>query len=218
MTLERPGDLSLGDAIDWLADGRALAYPTETLWGLGCRAKDSDAVCRLQGLKGRDANAPISILVSDFAVLADLGFRTGGVAAALAERFWPGPLTLVLPCAKDRFGSGIARADGAVGVRCSPHPDALALALACEAAGLGPPTATSCNRSGAPGSRNRQQARAFCAASPAAAVLAALRGDTASPSTASTVLDLASATPRVLRWGAISETELNPLLEELAAA
>ncbi|MEM7410381.1 MAG: L-threonylcarbamoyladenylate synthase [Myxococcota bacterium] len=212
-------DLGLDAAVAWVRDGRVLAYPTETLWGLGGRAQDAQAVERLQRAKGRAGDAPISILVPAPGSLASLGFDLDPTAEAVAARFWPGPLTLVLPC-RGRFGPGIARADGAVGVRCSPHPEAMALARACEDAGLGPLTATSCNRSGEPAAERREDARRFAETDSEVAVLdgAPDAPPTGTPRPASTVLDLTAPRARVLRWGAIPETELSPLLEELAAA
>lgn len=219
------GDLPLDAAPDWVRGGGLLAYPTETVWGLGADARSDAALKRLRAFKGRAADAPVSILVSGPSALATLGFRLAGAARKLAADFWPGPLTLVLPCA-GRFAAGVARADGAVGVRCSSHPLACALARRCEDAGVGPLTATSCNRSGAPAARTRDEARAVCAASAAGGGARCL-ADGADPApgptgrddaTGSTVVDLTGARPAVLRWGAVPSRVLSPVLEEDARA
>ncbi|HKA15304.1 MAG TPA: L-threonylcarbamoyladenylate synthase [Myxococcota bacterium] len=206
-------DIALDDAVAWIAGGGVLAYPTETVWGLGADARSGAAVGRLRALKGRGDAAPISILVTGAGALAALGFRVDTAAQRLAHEFWPGPLTLVLPCGS-AFAVGIAREDGAVGVRCSPHPVAGELAARCEEAGAGPLTATSCNASGAPPARTRAAARRVCGADPRVGVIS---GGEAGGEQPSTVVDVTGDAPRVLRWGAVPEAALRPVLEELAA-
>ena len=163
-------ELPLADAVAWIAGDGVLAYPTETGWGLGADAKSDAAVARLRAFKGRGDAAPISILVTGVAALAAHGFRVDGAAQRLARDFWPGPLTLVLRC-EGKFAAGIAREDGAIGVRCSPHAVASDLAARCERAGAGPLTATSCNASGAPPARTRADARRVCGGDPRVRVI-----------------------------------------------
>jgi tRNA threonylcarbamoyl adenosine modification protein (Sua5/YciO/YrdC/YwlC family) len=206
--------VSLDDAVDWVAQGGVLAFPTETVWGLGADATSGAAIERLRAFKGRADQAPISILVTGVRALAALGFRVDAAAQRLARDFWPGPLTLVLPCA-GAFAPGVARADGAIGVRCSPHAVASTLAERCASAGTGPLTATSCNASGAPPARTRADARAVCGGDPRVRVIA--EGEDAGGEAASTVVDVTGARPRVLRWGALGESALQPVLAELAA-
>lgn len=202
----------LAEAVDWLRAGELVAFATETVWGLGADARCDVALERLRRFKGRDPNAPISILVDGAASLGALGFEPGRTARALAERFWPGPLTLVMPC-KRRFAAGVARSDGAVGVRCSPHPAAAALAKRLVGEGVGPITATSLNRSGASPARSRDEASAVCADEE----LRLLElPDDAGGGRESTVVDLCAPQPVVLRWGAIDESELATALEEIA--
>ncbi len=210
----------LTEAVDWLRAGELIAFATETVWGLGADARCDAALERLQRFKGRDPNAPISILVDGTASLSALGFEPGPAARVLAERFWPGPLTLVMPC-KRRFAAGVARADGAVGVRCSPHPAAAALAKRLVDTGVGPVTATSLNRSGGPPARSRDEASAVCGdvaradCADAEPRLLELPDD-AGGGRESTVVDLCGPQPVVLRWGAIDESELATALEEIA--
>ena len=206
--------VSLADAVAWVAQGGVLAYPTETVWGLGADARSPAAVETLRAFKGRGDDAPISILVTGVGALAALGFSVGAAAQRLARDFWPGPLTLVLPC-DGAFAPGVARGDGAIGVRCSPHAAAAELAQRCAQAGAGPLTATSCNRTGAPPARTRADARGVCSGDPRARVLG--DGPDAEGAEASTVIDMTGAQPRVLRWGALAEPALRPVLAELAA-
>jgi len=111
----------VGDAVDWVREGGLLAFPTETVWGLGVDSRSEGALRRLQHWKGRDASAPISILIADADCLDPLGFEPSDAAWHLIKNFWPGPLTLVLRC-RGSFAPGVSRPDGAVGVRCSSHP------------------------------------------------------------------------------------------------
>lgn len=202
-------------ALEQVRAGRLLAFPTETLWGLGADARSAAAVDRLRRFKGRGADAPLSILVDALSSLDALGFAVGGLAAGLAERFWPGPLTLVMPC-KPGFAPGLARADGAIGVRCSSHPAAAALARRLAAEGVGPLTATSLNRHGEPPARTRDEARAVCGSGPDAPALLDLP-DEAGGGVASTVVDVCGRRPEVLREGAIGGAALAAALREIAA-
>jgi len=205
----------LGDAARWLSDGGLLAYPTETVWGLGADATSDAAIARLLRWKGRDESDPLAILVELAADLPRLGFEPGPEAKKLAALFWPGPLTLVLPC-RGRFVAGVARADGAVGVRCSAHPLAAALARRLRADRVGPITATSLNRSGSPPARTRAEAEQDCGSEPEQPRLLDVKGAEAGGDAASTVVDLTAARPVVLRWGAVAAEQLSPVLAELA--
>jgi L-threonylcarbamoyladenylate synthase len=194
--------------------GGLVAYPTETVWGLGADACSDAAVAGLRRWKGRAFDAPISVLVEAPAALGALGCEPRALATRLASAFWPGPLTLVLRCAR-RFAAGIARDDGAVGIRCSSHPVASAFAQRLAREGVGPVTATSLNRSGEPSARTLGDARALCRGDGAPALLDA--GTDAAGAPESTVIDLTGARPVVLRWGAVPRERLTPLLEEACA-
>ena len=196
----------MGDALATLRDDRLVAFPTETVWGLAALARSPRAMERLRRWKGRDAQQPVSVLVSGKAALDSLGIETTPLVARLIERFWPGPLTLVLPSAAD-WAPGVPRADGAVGVRCSPHPLAAELVSRAERAGLGPLTATSLNRSGEVPARHVEEARALCVGSADPALLEQ-PGLDASDGAPSSVLDLVAEPPRLLRTGAIGLTDL----------
>jgi len=207
-----PAEVDLDAAVARVASGELLAYPTETVWGLAADARSDAAVAELWRFKGRDSDAPVSILVSGAEALEPLGFAPGESAQRALSALWPGPLTAVLPC-RGRFAAGVARADGAVGLRCSPHPDAAALAQACDRAGAGPVTATSCNRSGEPAAADRAAARSVCGDA-----VALLAGGDAGGGEPSTVVDFTGPRPRVLRWGGVDKTALASLLGELEAA
>jgi L-threonylcarbamoyladenylate synthase len=198
-------------AVERLAEGGLVAFPTETVWGLAVRAESATALERLQAWKGRRADNPIALLVSGPRALEVLDFDVSDAAHALMDEFWPGALTLVLPC-RHRFPCGLARRDGAVGVRCSSHAEAAELVRRAEAAGAGPLTATSLNRSGNPPARTRDEAAVLCGGGAADPLL--LPGDLdAGGETPSTVIDLTGRCPSVLREGGLA-LEASHWLEE----
>jgi len=205
--------VGLEEALARLAGDGLVAYPTETVWGLGAAAARAAAVARLRAWKGRGEDHALAVLVPDASALEALGAELGAPARALAARFWPGPLTLVVRCAA-RFAPGVAAPDGSVGFRCSPHPAAAALVRAAFAEGLGPLTATSLNRSGAPPARGRAEAAALCEGPDAPALLDGPWPD-AGRLAPSSVVDATRAAPRVLREGALPA---RVLLETAAAA
>jgi L-threonylcarbamoyladenylate synthase len=206
----------LGEAARWLRGGGMLAYPTETVWGLGADATADAAVARLLQWKGRDESDPLAILVEKAEDMPGLGFEIGPATSRLAALFWPGPLTLVMRC-RGRFAKGVARADGAVGVRCSSHPLATALARRLRGERVGPITATSLNHSGDPAARTRAEAERLCGTRDQQPRLLEVKAE-AGGDAASTVVDLTGARPVVLRWGAVGSDALAPVLAELGGA
>jgi L-threonylcarbamoyladenylate synthase len=204
----------IGDAILHVGAGGLLAYPTETVWGCGADSTSEVGVERLRAWKGRGDAAPISILVAGLAELEGLDFEVGDAAMKLAGAFWPGPLTLVMPC-RGKFANGIGRADGAIGVRCSAHPLAAAIARRAEAVGVGPLTATSLNRSGAPAAASRADADDCARSAPELLRVIEVEGAESGGDAASTVVDVCAEEPEVLRWGSIPAAEIEPLLEEI---
>ena len=207
-------DDPIGAAVDWVRGGGLLAYPTETVWGLGADACSVAAIERLRGWKGQRESAPISILVADPDALEPLGFEFNDLARRLADAFWPGPLTLVLNCC-GRFVQGVSRHDGAVGVRCSSHPIGAALARRLAGEGVGPITSTSLNRSGATPAVTLEQVREVCGAGSESPRLLAVEGAEAGGDGESTVIDTTGPELVVLRWGALAKPDLASVLESL---
>ncbi len=131
----------LAEAAARLRRGELVAFPTETVYGLGANALDADAVARIYAAKGRPAWNPVIAHVAGIAEARQLARHWPASAEALAAAFWPGPLTLVVPRALDVPDVVTAGRD-AVGVRVPDHPVALAL---LRAAGV-PVAAPSANR------------------------------------------------------------------------
>ncbi len=205
----------IGAAVRWLRAGGLVAYPTETVWGLAAAADSAVGMERLLAWKRRGADSPASILVGGLVAAQALDCELGPVARRLAAAHWPGPLTLVVACRR-AFAAGAARADGAVGLRCSSHPLAAALARRALRDGVGPITATSLNRHGEPDARTRADAERLCAGD-AAPRLLDVDGAEAGGDAASTVVDVSRGRPEVLRWGAIPRDEIEPMLQGLAS-
>lgn len=204
------------EALERIGRGELVAYPTETLFGLGADATRDDAVARLRRWKGRGEDQPLSLLVEDAGALGAFGVGLPPAARRLARAFWPGPLTLVLPC-RGPLATGVARApDGAVGVRCSSHPVAAELARRLAKAGLGPLTATSLNRSGEPAAATRAAARALCAGD--GPWLLDLPGAAEPQGGESSVVDATGERPRVLREGAVPRGRIERCLAEAGPA
>lgn len=130
-------------AASLLRAGGIVAYPTETYYGLGVDPFNEQALARLFKVKNRPSVKPVLVLVADRGQVALLAREISGAALRLMDRFWPGPLTLVLP-ARSELSPFLTGGTGTVGVRLSPHPAALSLLQAFAA----PLTATSANRSG----------------------------------------------------------------------
>ena len=137
-------DEALALAARLLADGQLVAFPTETVYGLGAHAMDATAVAGIFAAKGRPADNPLIVHIHDTAQLTDLCTVTPA-AQQLMDAFWPGPLTLVLP-RKSAVPDVVTAGLDTVAVRMPSHPVALAMLKAC---GL-PVAAPSANRSGKP--------------------------------------------------------------------
>ena len=129
--------------------GEVIAYPTETFYGLGADPANAAAIERIYAIKGRRAGEALPLIAADFDALRELGAEPPPLARRLAETFWPGALTLVLPIAPiaaGRFPDALTAGGSTVAVRVPDHP--VARAIAAIAGGL--ITSTSANRSGHP--------------------------------------------------------------------
>lgn len=142
-----PEVAGLVDAAQALAAGQLVAFPTETVYGLGARADDDAAVARIFAAKGRPSDHPLIVHVCDQGGAEAFAGQMPAPAQRLIDAFWPGPVTVIVPRAPGR-GAAAAGGQASIGLRCPAHPVALALLRAC--AGLGVPgvAAPSANRFG----------------------------------------------------------------------
>ncbi len=193
----------LAGAIGHLNSRRVLAYPTETVYGFG-GGVDRESVASLIALKGRPAGKPFLLIVSSSEMITRLGLHLTTYASQLAARFWPGPLTLVLPGGEKRVPDQLRGPEGGIAVRWTPHPG---LARLVQAYGQ-PITSTSANRPGIPPATNAQEIIDQWGDAVVRGSLHVLDGGQLSPSAPSTVVDCTGRHPRVIRPGAITAAAL----------
>ncbi|MDB4973680.1 MAG: Sua5/YciO/YrdC/YwlC family protein [Myxococcaceae bacterium] len=187
-------DAELAAYVEILRAGGVIACATETLFGLLADARSEAAIARVVAIKQR-GESPIALLAPDLACVEALA-ELSEAARALAARYWPGPLTLVVR-AKPGLPAALLR-DGTVGVRVPGPSPALTLVRAFG----GPLTATSCNPSGLPAARDADEARVYFGAQ-LGQQLAAIVPGSAPGGAASTLIDATTPALRVLRQGAI---------------
>lgn len=186
-------------AVAYLTDGQVIAYPTETIYGLGADVFNRKAVKRIYDLKARDYGLPISILVADLKMLHEVVSDVSDAALSLMRRFWPGPLTICLPAAAG-FPKDLITNTGKVGIRMSSHPIASAIAVAFGR----PITTTSANLTDFPPSLSVKHIRKYFGDK----IPCIVDGGECDPSRGSTVVDIADETMRVIRDGAVPADEV----------
>jgi L-threonylcarbamoyladenylate synthase len=194
---------TVDQAVAALARGELVVFPTESVYGLGAAATSSAAVERLLAVRGREAAKPILVVASDLAMVTSVARELCPRARRLAERLWPGALTLVLP-AREGVPAPLSAGTGTIGVRVPAHATARALA-----AGLGRPvTAPSANPPGLKPAHTIAEARAYFDDRVAAYV-------DGGPCTgaASTVVAIEGDEVRIVRPGPIDEATIRRALE-----
>jgi L-threonylcarbamoyladenylate synthase len=190
------------DAAAHLKAGDLVAFPTETVYGLGADASNSQAVSRIYSVKGRPSDHPLIVHIASIDRMGDWSRDVPEYAIALARSFWPGPMTLILK-RSELAGDFITGGQDSVGVRVPDHVVALALLEAFEKAGGKGVAAPSANRFG------------HVSPTSAAAVIEELNeylaeddlvidGGACAVGVESTIIDCTGDLPRVLRPGAIS--------------
>jgi L-threonylcarbamoyladenylate synthase len=190
-------------AIEVLRRGGVVVFPTDTVYGLGAHIFLPRAVEKVFELKGRSRHQPLPVLVGSLDQLAGLAPSLPPRAVALAERFWPGALTLVL-VALETVPELVTAKSGKVAVRVPHHPVPLALIE-----GLGAPiTGTSANLSGQPPARTAEEVKGQMRER----VDLVLEGGPPPGGRESTVVDLTGKAPLVLRVGAIPQEEIEECL------
>ena len=180
-----------------LRAGEPVAFPTDTVYGVGVAATHPEGIDALMALKQRPAEKRIPILVADLAQAVDAGWQADERAHRLTERFWPGALTLVLPSP-----TGETQA-----FRAPDHPVALDLIRRA-----GPILATSANRSGEPDTLGADDVL-ISFATQQDDLLAVVDGGAVPGGVASTVLDLSVRPARLLREGPISREQVGAIVE-----
>jgi L-threonylcarbamoyladenylate synthase len=187
------------DAVAALRRGEIIVFPTETLYGLGADALNSRAVEKVFQLKGRDRKNPIPVLVADRAMLHTLVARIPDRAKKLMDRFWPGPLTLVLPARND-IPKPLLNANGGIGVRISNHP----IATQLVASSGRPLTATSANPTGKEPARTVDEAKSYFSDM----IEFFIDGGRLKSKSGSTVVEVLKSEVKIIREGEITASAL----------
>lgn len=189
-------------AAQQLAAGELVAFPTETVYGLGARADDDAATAKIFTAKGRPTDHPLIVHVADAAHAQAFAAEWPPLAERLAAAFWPGPLTLIVP---RRDGVARAAAGGAptIGLRCPSHPVARALLLSCAQRGVPGLAAPSANRFGRVSPTTAAHVRAeFGEALPV------LDGGACEVGIESAIVDVSRGVPVLLRPGVLAPAAL----------
>ena len=190
-------------AAELLRAGRLVAFPTETVYGLGANALDSAAVERIYEAKGRPAYNPLIVHVASSANVLDVARSWNEAAELLARAFWPGPLTIVLP-KRPEVANVVTAGLDTVAVRVPAHPVALALLAACRL----PLAAPSANRS----MMLSPTTGAHVAKSLGDAVDMILDAGSTAVGIESTVIDVTTDRPTLLRPGMISVPDVEAIV------
>jgi L-threonylcarbamoyladenylate synthase len=192
--------------VAWLQQGEVVAFPTDTVYGLGAHAFLPEAVQRLYVLKERPRDQAIPLLLPDAGALAAVGADIPPLAWQLADRFWPGALSLVL-CRAPTVPDAVTAGGATVAVRVPDHRLARAL---CRELGA-PLAATSANLHGQPAPVVADEVVAALGGR----IPLVLDGGPCPGGVASTVLDLTLSPPRVLRQGPITAEDLATVIGSL---
>lgn len=189
--------LALQRALEILQLGGLVAFPTDTVYGVGALAFDGAAVESIYAAKDRPVEKAIPVLIGDADDLAKVSAEVPEIALKLATRFWPGPLTLVMP-KHPKLPEAVSAAP-TVGVRIPDHPVARALLRLA-----GPMAVTSANLSGQPSPSTAQEVFAQLGGR----IALILDGGKTPGGVPSTVVDCIGVEPQVLRAGAIPKSEI----------
>lgn len=197
---------NIARAAKLLAAGEVVAVPTETVYGLAANAYDETAVRKIFSAKGRPQDNPLIVHIADFRDIYDLVAEVPEAAKKLADAFWPGPLTVILP-KSDKIPDAVSAGLATVAVRYPAHPVAQAVIQACGV----PLAAPSANRSGSPSPTNAK----YVLDDMDGRIPLILDGGGSQVGVESTVVTLATEVPRVLRPGGVTVEQLREVLGEV---
>ena len=205
MRLDGTDPAALDAAADRLAAGELIAFPTETVYGLGARADDDAAVAKIFAAKGRPSDHPLIVHVTDAAQARTFAAVWPPLAERLAAAFWPGPLTLIV-ARQPHLASAAASGQGTIGLRCPDHPLAQALLAAAARRGVAGVAAPSANRFGriSPTTAAHVQTE-FADLADAVTVL---DGGSCAVGIESAIVDCSRGRPVLLRPGSLSQERL----------
>ena len=219
--MRMPGDnpAAIAQAAQRIRSGELVAFPTETVYGLGADACSDTAVAKIFAAKGRPADHPLIVHVASRAQVADFASSVPLFAQRLMAAFWPGPLTVILPRSAG-VAAAAAGGQSSIGLRCPAHPVALAFLTACLEAGVNGVAGPSANRFG-----RVSPTTAAHVADEFADDLMVLDGGPCAVGIESSIVDCTRSQPVLLRPGVLTRAALasacgQPVLmpDELASA
>ncbi|MDQ3027061.1 MAG: L-threonylcarbamoyladenylate synthase, partial [Pseudomonadota bacterium] len=202
------GTPQVKSAAQRLAAGEVIAFPTETVYGLGADAQNPAAVARIFALKGRPADHPLIVHFADPASIDEWAVEVPAAARTLAVLFWPGPLTMILKKSA-RVPEAVTGGQDTVGLRCPSHPMARELLREFARIGSGAVAAPSANRFGHVSPTTAAHVREEFGPD-----LFILDGGACEVGLESTIVDLSRGAPVLLRPGGISRDDLAMALGE----
>ena len=198
----------LSQAVHALKQGEVIGLPTETVYGLAADARNVSAVRKIFALKGRPVDHPLIVHIADSAQLSKWAINIPEEAFVLAQHFWPGPLTIILK-KHPSVPSEVTGGQDTIGLRCPAHPLALTLLQQLD----GGVAAPSANRFGRISPTTAQHVRDEFGD----AVPTVLDGGECEVGIESTIIDLSSEQPRLLRPGMISQTDIESVIGSIAS-
>ena len=199
----------LGKAVQHLLRGEAIGFPTETVYGLGADASNPAAVAKIYALKGRPTGHPLIVHIASADAMKHWARAIPPGALALATRFWPGPLTMILKKSESVTGE-VTGGQDTVGLRCPSHPVAQQLLREFARIGSGAIAAPSANKFGHVSPTTAEHVREEFGAA-----LFILDGGACEVGLESTIVDLSRGAPVLLRPGAVTREDIATALGEL---
>jgi L-threonylcarbamoyladenylate synthase len=194
--------LTIAQCADLIQAGKLLAFPTETVYGLGADATSDAAVAQIFVAKGRPADHPLIVHVASADQVQVFAASVPAFAQKLMDAFWPGPLTIIVP-RKDSVASASAGGQNSIGLRCPAHPLALELLRACAQRGVMGVAAPSANRFGKVSPTTAQHVLDELGAQ-----MPVLDGGACSVGIESTIIDCTRGAPVLLRPGVLTSAQL----------
>ncbi len=196
----------LRDAVDYMLDGFVIAFPTDTLYGIGCDVFNSEAIDTVYSIKERPKDKPINVLISEINQIYDVATNIKPIFFELSERFWPGGLTIVVE-RNSSVPDNIASNLNSVGVRM---PDNNIVQQLIKLAHT-PIAATSANLSEQPSALKAKTVLEYFEGK----IPCIIDGGPTDLGKPSTILDISAKTPKIVRSGVISGDELREIIPKL---
>jgi L-threonylcarbamoyladenylate synthase len=201
--------MSIETAVSLLLNGKLVAFPTETVYGLGADATSARAVAKIFALKGRPSDHPLIVHIADPDTLENWAYDVPPAAHKLAQHFWPGPLTLILKQSARTPSLVTGGGHDTVGLRCPSHPVAQALLREFAEVGSGAIAAPSANKFGHVSPTTAQHVRDEFGPD-----LYILDGGDCEVGLESTIVDFSRGVPVLLRPGAVTRQDIEDLIHE----